>query len=82
MQIVTKQISILISKEEQDSLFELADKVSDTYICGLIYCDGCTEVCNKDICPFYKLDDELHEVVNKIVKAAEEYGPKEEKGVE
>ena len=40
------------------------------------------EICEKDICPFYKLDDELREVADKIAKAAREYGPKEEKGAE
>ena len=79
MQVVTKQISVLINKDEQDQLFDLVDKVSDTYVCDLIYCANCTgEVCNKDICPFYKLDDELREVMDKIFKAAKEYGPKEE----
>lgn len=80
MQVVTKQISVLLSKDEQDKLFNLVDKVSDTFVCELIHCSNCaTEICNEEICPFHKLDDELREIIDKIFKAAKEYGPKEEK---
>ena len=78
MQVVTKQISVLISKDEQNRLFDLVDKVSDTYVCDLIHCANCaSEVCEEDICPFHKLDDELRKVMDKIFTAAKEYGPKE-----
>jgi predicted aldo/keto reductase-like oxidoreductase len=78
MQIVTKQISVSITKEEQNKLFDLARKIRDTYVCECISCDECSsEICNKDICPFYKLDDELRAVMDKIFKAARDYGPKE-----
>lgn len=78
MQVVTKQVSVLISKDEQNKLFDLVNRVSDTYVCELIQCANCaSEVCNKDTCPFHKLDDELREVMDKIFKTAKEYGPKE-----
>jgi hypothetical protein len=77
MQVVTKQISVLISEEEQDRLFELVDKVSDTYVCELIHCASCAnDVCEVDVCPFHKLDTELRNVTDKIFRAAKEYGPK------
>ena len=79
MQVVTNQISVLINKEEQSKLFDLVDKVSDTFVCELIHCSACaSEVCEEDVCPFHKLDDELREVMDKIDKAAREYGPKED----
>ena len=77
MTVITKQISIAISKDEQDRLFDLYDKVSDTYVCELINCAGCADVCDKNVCPFHSLDDELREIMDKIYTAAREYGPKE-----
>ena len=78
MQVVTKQISVMIDKDEQSNLYNLVDKVSATYVCELINCGGCTsEVCDKNICPFYTLDNELRAVMDKIFEAAKEYGPKE-----
>lgn len=77
MKIVTKQISVVISEEEQNSLFRLADKVASTYVCDLIRCSDCaSEICDKDTCPFHNLDDELRNVMRKIKEAAREYGPK------
>lgn len=79
MKVVTKQISVSISKEEQGRLFDLVEKINNTYVCELINCCDCAgEVCNEEVCPFYKLDTELREVIDKIFKAAKEYGPKEE----
>lgn len=79
MQVVTKQISVLINKDEQNNLFDLVDKVSNTYVCELIHCSACASaVCEEGVCPFHKLDDELREVMDKIFKAAKEYGPREE----
>jgi hypothetical protein len=79
MKIVAKQISVSISKDEQNRLFDLVNKVNNTPVCELIDCCDCAgEICNKEICPFHKLDDELREVMDKIFKAAKEYGPKEE----
>ena len=81
MRVVTKQISVRLSEDEQSKLFNLCDKISDTYVCELIHCSNCaSEVCDENICPFHKLDTELREVTDKIFKAAKEYGPKENEG--
>ena len=78
MTVVTKQMSVKISKEEQSSSFDFCNKISDTYVCELIRCSSCaSEVCDADTCPFHKLDTELRNVTDKIFKAAKEYGPKE-----
>ena len=77
MTIITRQVSVALSADEQSSLFDLCDKISDTYVCELIHCANCAnEICDADTCPFHKLDTELREVTDKIFKAAKEYGPK------
>jgi hypothetical protein len=77
MTIVTKQVSVALSADEQSSLFDLCDKISDTYVCELIHCANCaSEICDPTTCPFHKLDDELREVTDKIFRAAKEFGPK------
>lgn len=78
MTVITKQVSVMLSADEQSKVFDLCDKISDTYVCELINCANCSsEVCDASICPFHTLDDELREVVHKIFDAAKEYGPKE-----
>lgn len=81
MTIITRQVSVALSEDEQSNLFDLCDKISDTYVCELINCASCAnEICDKNTCPFHALDDELREVVSKIFDAAKEYGPKKNKG--
>lgn len=78
MTVITKQVSVAISADEQSKLFDLCDTISNTYVCELIHCANCaSEVCDASICPFHTLDDELREIVSKIFDAAKEYGPKE-----
>ena len=78
MTVVTKQISVALSADEQSKLLDLGDKVSDTYVCELINCANCaSEVCDANICPFHALDTELREIMDKIFTAAKAYGPKE-----
>ena len=78
MQIITKQVSVLIGEDEQKKLFSLVTNAGMNPVCDIINCADCApEVCNKNICPFYSLDDELREVMDKIFEAAKEYGPKE-----
>ena len=69
MTVITKQVSVILSADEQSKVFDLCDKISDTYVCELINC--------ANFCPFHTLDDELRAIVNKIFDAAKEYGPKE-----
>jgi hypothetical protein len=77
MTVVTKQISVRLTDNEQSNLFDLCDKISNTYVCELIHCANCAnEVCEVDVCPFHKLDTELRNVTDKIFRAAKEYGPK------
>ena len=77
MTVVTKQISVRLTDDEQSNLFDLCDKISNTYVCELIHCASCAnEVCEVDVCPFHKLDTELRNVTDKIFRAAKEYGPK------
>ena len=81
MRVVTKQISVRLSEDEQSNLFDLCDKISNTYVCELIHCENCADaVCDENICPFHKLDTELRDVADKIFDAAKEYGPKENEG--
>ena len=77
MTIVTKQVSVALSADEQSDLLHLCDKISDTYVCDLINCAGCaSEICDPTTCPFHALDDELRAITKKIFNAAKEYGPK------
>lgn len=76
MKIVTKKVEIEISREEKLKLLDLSNKINETFVCDLIHCCDCAEICNEKDCPFYSLDNELREVYNKILTVADKYGPK------